>query len=104
MESTTRQPDQPTTHTLCRNCVVVFADMLGFAALTETHAIDPRMLQARSRLPQSFEAMDEIISHRNPLTESFSRFHTSLKWAIMSAEMQHPLTAITFSDSVFIGT
>ena len=104
MESTTRQPDQPTTGSLSLNRVVVFADMLGFAALTEANPINPRMLNAHSRLPQSFEALDEMISHRNPLTDSFSHFHTSLKWAIMTAEMKHPLTAITFSDSVFIAT
>ena len=38
------------------------------------------------------------------MTEAFSTFHTSLKSAISLAEMQHPLTAITFSDSVFIAT
>ena len=104
MESTTRQPDQPTTGTLSLDRVVVFADTLGFAALTEANPINPRMLNAHSRLPQSFEVLDEMISYRNPLTESFSHFHTSLKWAIMTAEMKHPLTAITFSDSVFIAT
>jgi hypothetical protein len=104
MESTTRQPDQSTTGSLSLDRVVVFADMLGFAALTEANPINPRMLNAHSRLPHSFEALDEMISHRNPLTDSFSHFHTSLKWAIMTAEMKHPLTAITFSDSVFIAT
>src|SRR6266568_3562425 len=101
---TTGQPDQPTTGTLGSNRVVVFVDMLGFAALTEANPIDPRMLHAHSRLPQSLEALDDMISHRNPLTQAFSHFHTSLKWAIMTAEMQHPLTAITFSDSAFIAT
>ncbi len=104
MESTTRQPDQPTAGTLSSNRVVLFADMLGFAALTEANPIDPRMLHAHSRFPQTFEALDEMISHRNPLTEVFSHFHNYLKWSIMTAEMGHPLTAITFSDSVFIAT
>jgi hypothetical protein len=84
--------------------VVVFADMLGFAALTEAHPIDPRMLEAYSRLPQSWEALDEIISHRNPLTQVFSHFHICLAGAIKLAEMAHPVTAITFSDSVFFAT
>jgi hypothetical protein len=104
MESTTRQSDQPATVTLSSNRVVVFADMLGFAALTEANPLDLRMLHAHSRLPQTFEALEEMITHRNPLTEAFSHFHRSLKWAIMTAEMGHPLTAITFSDSVFIAT
>ena len=50
------QPDQPTTGTLSSNRVVVFADMLGFAALTEANPIDPRMLHAHSRFPQTLEA------------------------------------------------
>jgi hypothetical protein len=84
--------------------VVVFADMLGFAALTEAHPIDPRMLEAHSRPPQSWEALEEMISHRNPLTQVFSHFHTYLTGAIRLAEMAHPITAITFSDSVFFAT
>ena len=57
MESTTRQPDQPTTRTLSSNRVVVFADMLGFAALTEANPIDLRMLHFRSRpFSQTFES------------------------------------------------
>ena len=105
MESTTRQPDQPTAGTLSSNRVVVFADMLGFVALTEANPIDLRMLHANSRLPQSLDALEEMIRRPgNPLTEAFSHFHNSLKWAIRTAEMQHPLTAITFSDSVFVAT
>jgi hypothetical protein len=103
MGSTTRKRNQPNS-ILGSNRVVVFADMLGFAALMEANPLDIRMLHARSRFPQTLEALDEIIRHRNPLTDAFSRFHTSVKWAIMTAEMGHPLTAITFSDSVFIAT
>ena len=100
---TTHQPDQPTPSTLSSNRVVVFADMLGFAALTEANAIDLRMLHAHSR-PLSMTLDDILRKPRNPLTEAFSRFHNSLKWAIQMAEDSHPLTAITFSDSVFIAT
>jgi uncharacterized protein YecT (DUF1311 family) len=104
MDSTTRQQDQPATSSPSSNRVVLFADMLGFAALTEANPVDLRMLQAHSRLPDSFEALDERINHNNPLTTAFTRFHYALKWAIMTAEMTHPLTAIAFSDSVFIAT
>lgn len=103
MESTT-QARSADHGTLSSNRVVVFADILGFAALTEANPVDPRMLRARSRFPQTFEDLDEMISHRNPLTEVFSHFHNCLRWSIMTAEMGHPLTAITFSDSVFIAT
>lgn len=100
---TTRQPDQPRTGTPSSNRVVVFADMLGFAALTEANPIDLRMLHAHSR-PFSLTLDDIVSGPKNPLTEAFSRFHSSLKWAIMTAEMRYPLTAITFSDSAFIAT
>ena len=106
MESTIRQADQPTTGTLSSNRVVVFADMLGFAALTEANPIDLQMLQFHSRpnAATADEFYDLISRPKNPLTEAFSTFHSSLKSAISLAEMQHPLTAITFSDSVFVAT
>jgi len=77
--------------------------MLGFKALTEANPIDVRMLQARDR-PLSLELEDVLSIAKNPLTEAFSRFHRSLQGAIMMAEMRHKLTAITFSDSVFVAT
>jgi len=104
MESTTHQPNLPATDTLSPNRVVLFADILGFAALTEANPINPRMLNAHSRPPQTFEALDEMMSHKNPLTYAFSHFHNHLKWAVMTARMRHPLTAITFSDSIFVAT
>ena len=100
---TTRPLDQPATGTVSSNRVVVFADMLGFTALTEANPIDLRMLHAWSR-PLSLTFEDIVREPRNPLTEAFSRFHYFLNWAIMTAEMGHPLTAVTFSDSVFIAT
>jgi hypothetical protein len=91
------------TAALASESVVVFADMLGFTALTEANPIDLRTLQARTR-PLSL-TFDEIVSEpKNPLTMAFSGFHYSLKSAIELAEMRHALTAITFSDSVFIAT
>jgi len=106
IESTTRQSDQPSTDTLSSNRVVVFADMLGFAALTEANPIDLQMLQFHSRpFSATVDEFYELISRpKNPLTEAFVTFHSSLKSAISLAEMHHPLTAITFSDSVFIAT
>ncbi len=100
---TPRHPDQATTDTLSSNRVVVFADMLGFTVLTEEHPIDLQMLQTYSR--RFSLTLDDILSgSRNPLTTAFSNFHESLKWAIDGARGRHPLTAITFSDSVFVAT
>lgn len=83
--------------------VVVFADLLGFAALTESNPLDVRMLHAHNR-PLSLNIEDILSAPKNQLTETFSRFHRSLKWSIMTASMSHALTAITFSDSVFVAT
>ena len=84
------------------NHFVVFADMLGFAALVEANPIDVRMLLASGR-PGSM-GWDNILKPKNPLTEAFSSFHNHIKWEIMMAEMSDPVTAVTFSDSVFFAT
>lgn len=88
------------------NRVVLFADILGFAALTEENPVDLRLLRFHSRpFSTSPDEFYELLSGpKNPLAEVFSRFHTSLEGAISLAQMRHPLTAITFSDSVFIAT
>lgn len=104
MELTTPQPDQPKIDTQSTNRVVVFADMLGFAALTEANPIDIPMLNAHSR-PFLYDNISEILSRpKNPLTDAFSQFHNSVEGTIMLAKMGFPLTAITFSDSVFVAT
>ncbi len=94
---------QPTTESSSSNRVVVFADMLGFSALVEANPIDVRSLRAYSR-PLSLTLDDIIGGSDNRLTATFSSFHHSLRWAIMAAEMRYALTAVTFSDSVFIAT
>ncbi len=77
--------------------VVLFADMLGFARLTEKHSID--------RLSSiNLDSINSFLEKSNPLEHAFSKFHYSLKWRILQAKMWHPITAITFSDSVFIAT
>ena len=85
------------------NRVVLFVDLLGFAALTEQNPLDLAALK-HSQNPFS-GGIDQLLSaDRNPLTRAFTRFHHTMKWAIELAQMSHPLTAITFSDSAFIAT
>ena len=104
MDPTTRQPDSLVIDTPSTNRVVVFADILGFGELTEANPIDVQMLHARSR-PFLYGNIGEILSRpANPLTEAFSQFHQSLEGTIMLSEIGHALTAITFSDSVFVAT
>jgi hypothetical protein len=83
--------------------VVLFVDLLGFASLTEVHPIELNLIKGSDRPLESF-AM--ILSGRkeNPLTQAFTNFHRALKSAIDLAQMHHPLTAITFSDSAYVAT
>lgn len=86
------------------NKVVMFADMLGFASLTEAHPINLDHIKAFD-MPGSLGGVDKILASRNnPLTHVFTMFHYLLQGALDLAKMRHPLTAITFSDSAFIAT
>jgi hypothetical protein len=81
--------------------IVLFIDMLGFAALSEAYPIDVGMLNAYNRI--SSASIEMILgTPKNPLTEAFHGFHSALRWAIDMANMRRPVTAITFSDSAFI--
>ena len=81
---------------------VLFIDLLGFAKLTELNTLDFDALRRRQHILISLG--DSVARPRNPLTDTFAHFHYTLKWAIELAQMSHPLTAITFSDSAFIVT
>ncbi len=86
------------------NKVVIFADVLGFAALTEAHSINLDHIKAFD-MPGSLGGVDKILaSQDNPLSHVFAMFHYLLHGALDLAKMRHPLTAITFSDSAFIAT
>jgi hypothetical protein len=82
---------------------VLFIDLLGFAALTERFELDRASIQRSERL---FSLDPDEISrvHGNALTSTFRGFHQTVKFALDLANMRHPLTAITFSDSAFIAT
>ncbi|MHB2027143.1 MAG: hypothetical protein ACYCPQ_11020 [Elusimicrobiota bacterium] len=81
---------------------VLFVDMLGFASLTESHPLDVDRLRTHERL---FSFVERYLgAPKNPLADKFHLFHNGLKNAISMANMHHPLTAISFSDSAFIAT
>jgi hypothetical protein len=95
---------RPATNTIGSNRVVVFADILGFAALTEANEIDIQVLKAYSR-PFVPGSMDTILGKPiNPLAQTFSHFHQSVEGAIVLSNMKFAMTAITFSDSAFFAT
>ncbi|MBK8278516.1 MAG: hypothetical protein IPK92_22565 [Nitrospira sp.] len=83
--------------------VVLFVDLLGFASLTESHSIE---LDRIHGLGRPLENIAMILSGQkdNRLTQTFTSFHRVLKGAIDLAQIRHPLTAITFSDSAYIVT
>jgi len=83
--------------------VVLFADILGFAALTESYPLDIDRCSVGDR-PLSCQFGEIFQSSPNELAHTFSGFHSSLRGVLSLARMQHPLTAITFSDSVFVAT
>ncbi len=87
------------------NKVILFVDILGFAALTESYPIDLDLFKAVDRLLSPNFNIDTILeASRNRLTHTFSGFHRSLRAVLDLASMGYPLTAITFSDSAFIAT
>jgi hypothetical protein len=90
-------------HPVTADSIVLFADILGFSALTEQNHIDAERLCSRDR-PFVWSVDDLLNEPRNPLTDAYWSFHNALKWAIRTSEMSHALTAISFSDSAFIAT
>lgn len=87
------------------NKVILYIDILGFAALTEAYPIDIDLLKMRGRPLSRAHNIDTILAlSRNQLARTFTSFHASLGATLNLANMCHPLTAITFSDSAFIAT
>lgn len=85
--------------------VVMFADLLGFASLTEHYPLEIDRIKKSARPLWDLNLETIFASQRpNPLTEVFTGFHQTLKIIIDFAQMRHPLTAVTFSDSAFIAT
>jgi len=80
--------------------VVVFADLLGFAALTENYELDVPTLRSSDRLDTIFGTAFKP----NPLTKAFTEFHRAMRWALQFSQLKHSSTAITFSDSAFVAT
>ena len=82
--------------------VVLFVDLLGFASLTENHSLQLDFIKDSDK---SLANIAMVISgQENPLTRTFTAFHRALKAAINLAQMDHPVTAITFSDSAYVAT
>jgi hypothetical protein len=82
--------------------VVLFVDLLGFASLTEDHPLELDRIKDSDMILANL-AMS-LLREENPLTRVFTNFHRALKGAVNLAQMDHPVTAITFSDSAYIAT
>src|SRR5437588_1036674 len=99
-----RPQDQSNSGKLAESKTVLFADLLGFASLTETYDLELDRIR-NAEHPLSWDIDRWLTSpQNNPLTKTFTGFHDSLRWGIQIAQMRHPLTAITFSDSAFVAT
>jgi len=83
--------------------IVVFADMLGFAALTEENHLDVAGLVSGERI-LALDLEGILQRRKNPLNVAFSSFHFAVRSQIELASMSGSVTAITFSDSVFFAT
>lgn len=87
------------------NKVILYIDILGFAALTEAYPIDIDLLKMHGRPLSRARNIDKILAiPRNRLIDTFTSFHYLLAATLNLANLCHPLTAITFSDSAFIAT
>src|SRR4030067_2558027 len=86
------------------NKVVMFADIMGFAALIETYPLDIAGLRLQERILSPGNVYKLIEANQNRLTDVFSSFHYSLRWILDMARLKHPFTSITFSDSSFVAT
>src|SRR5690242_14305603 len=84
-----------------RDKVVLFADLLGFARLTEQWDLDLPFLRNSNRIDAN---MGQVFKKKNALTHAFTEFHTAMQWALRMADMKHASTAISFSDSAFVAT
>ena len=83
---------------------VAFSDVLGFADLTENNPIDiDRLNLLAGPVGENVWAQIEA-AKSDPLAATFVRFHQGVKFAIDLATIQHRVTSITFSDSVFFAT
>lgn len=84
--------------------VVVLADVLGFADLTENNPVDVDRLNLLAG-PIGENVWAQIrAAESDPLAATFVRFHRGIKFATDLATIQHRVTSITFSDSVFFAT
>src|SRR5688572_18466977 len=83
--------------------IVLFADMLGFASLTEQYPLEPDSF--RDAMTSSPEELDELIyryGELNPLAHNFFKFHQIVESCLRDANCSEPHEAIVFSDSMFV--
>jgi hypothetical protein len=81
----------------------VFADVLGFASLTESNPLDVDRLKLLAG-PIGDRVWEQIEANKDPLAATFVNFHQAIKFANDLAAMHHSVTSITFSDSAFFAT
>lgn len=84
--------------------VVAFADILGFADLTENNPVDTDRLNLLAG-PVGENVFAQIEATKaDPLAATFIHFHRGVTYAIDMATIEHRVTSIAFSDSAFFAT
>lgn len=83
--------------------VVLFADILGFASLTESNPLNVDRLRLLSG-PIGQKVFEQIEAMKDPLAATFAHFHQAVKFVNDMAAIEHRVTSITFSDSAFFAT
>jgi hypothetical protein len=84
--------------------IVVFADLLGFAALTEQHDVCEDDFEAHDR-PETDEFLAASLEDSCALVQTYIRFQVAVQSAVTYAHAAGDrATSVTFSDSAFVAT
>ena len=83
--------------------VVLFADMLGFAELTEQFSLDPEAF--RDAMTATADELYDLVyryGELNPLAIGFLTFHSTVERCLSEANRGESHQSIIFSDSLFV--
>jgi hypothetical protein len=84
--------------------IVLFADLLGFAALTEGHEVSEEDFEVHDR-PETDEFLTASLENSCPLVQTYVRFQVAVQNAVKFAHASGKhATSVTFSDSAFVAT
>jgi hypothetical protein len=84
------------------DALVLFADLLGFASLTEEHEVSEADFESHDH-PETDEFLTASLEGASPLVETYVRFQVAIQEAVAFAHTSGDhATSVTFSDSAFV--